>query len=231
MIPFGFFTPFLLFVAFLLLLLVTLSVPIIKTIFLWRLSVGASSGLLNSSVADSVTFGVWGYCTTGASVSVVGIHHNTAAECSPHHLGYTFDGPVSQALHVSGIENTISRSLTGALALNIVVVVLTFITLLISLFMLRRGRNGTSRLPSLLALGAGLLTALLTTILFLIDVILVALVRNRVKKDTDGAVNLNWGNAVWMTLAATVLLWIATVGACAGVCGGNRRRVSENEKY
>lgn len=61
--------------------------------------------------------------------------------------------------------------------------------------MLHRGSNGTSRLPSLLTLGVGLTAALLTTIAFLIDVILVAIARNHVK-DLNQDVSLNWGNAV-----------------------------------
>jgi len=232
MFALGLLTPVLLFVSFLLLLLVTLSIPIIKTIFLFRLTADASSGLLDSSASASVSFGVFGYCTSGIDVSVIGINHDTAAQCSKAHLGYTFDSTVANALHVSGFENLISKTLTGVLALHPVVVALTFVTLLISLFMLRRGSNGTSRLPSLLALIMGLLTAILTTVVFLIDVILVAVVRNHVHKDTNGALTLTWGNAVWMTLAATIILWIANVGACAGVCGGNRRRTPvDDEKY
>ncbi|KAJ7219178.1 pali-domain-containing protein [Mycena pura] len=211
-------TPVLLFIAFLLLLLVTLSVPIIKSIFLFRLTAAGSSGLIDSSASSSVVFGVWGYCTSGVDVSIVGIDRNTAAQCSKRHLGYTFDSTVAKALHVNGFENLITKSLTAA------IVALTFVTLLISLFMLRRGANGTSRLPSLLALVVGLITAVLTTVVFLIDVILVAVVRSKVHKDTDGLLTLTWGNAVWMTLAAAILLWVANVGSCAGVCGGNRRR-------
>jgi len=224
MFQLGLLTPVFLFVAFLLLLLVTLSVPITKTIFLFRLTAAASSKLLDSSASTSVVFGVFGYCTSGADVSIVGINHDTPAECSKRHLGYTFDSTVSEALHVSGLENDISKGLTAVLALHPVVVALTFVTLLISLFMLRRGSNGTSRLPSLLALGMGIFTAVLTTIVFLIDCILVAVVRKHVHKDSDGILTLTWGNAVWMTLVAALLLWIANVGSCAGVLGGNRRR-------
>jgi len=219
-------TPALLFVAFLLLLLATLSVPIIKTIFLFRLTAAGSSGLLDSSVSTSVVFGVWGYCTSGVDVSIVGINHDTAAVCSRRHLGYTFDSTVEKVLHVSGLENDISHALTGVLALHPVVVALTFVTFLISLFMLRRGPNGTSRLPSLLALGLGLFTAFLTTVVFLIDCILVAVTRKHLHKDSDGLITLTWGNAVWMVLVAAILLWIANVGSCAGVCGGNRRRTT-----
>ncbi|KAJ7172579.1 pali-domain-containing protein [Mycena filopes] len=225
-------SPMCLAIAFLLLLLATLSVPITHTIFLFRLTASAKSGLFDSSVGASVVFGVWGYCTSGADVSILGIDHDTAGKCSKPHLGYTFDDTVAEVLHVSGLEKAISRTLTAALALHPVVVALTFVTLLISLFMLRRGSNGTSRLPSLLALVLGLITAILTTIIFLIDVILVAEVHKHLRADTDNVLNLNWGNAVWLTLTAVILLWIANVGSCAGVCGGNRRRATADaEKY
>ncbi|KAJ7774722.1 pali-domain-containing protein [Mycena metata] len=225
-------TPVCLAIAFLLLLLATLSVPITKTIFLFRLTAAAKSGLFDSSVGGSVVFGVWGYCTSGVDVSIVGINHDTAAECSKPHLGYTFDSTVSQVLHVSGLENAISKTLTAALALHPVVVALTFVTLLISLFMLRRGSNGTSRLPSLLALALGIITAILTTLIFLFDVVLVAEVHKHIRADTDNVLDLKWGNAVWLTLTAAILLWVANVGSCAGVCGGNRRRTTvDAEKY
>lgn len=73
---------------------------------------------------------------------------------------------------------------------------LAFITLLTSLFILRRGSNGTSRLPSLITTAVGSLAAVLTTVVFLIDVILVAVVRHRVSDATDGKAQLTWGNGV-----------------------------------
>lgn len=58
-------TPFFLFVAFLLLLLVSLSLPIIKSIFLFRLTANDTASFLHASASASgeVRFGVWGYCT------------------------------------------------------------------------------------------------------------------------------------------------------------------------
>ena len=56
------------FVAFLLLLLVSLSVPIIKSLYLFQLSADASSSLLDSHASASVRFGVWGYCSSDADI-------------------------------------------------------------------------------------------------------------------------------------------------------------------
>ncbi len=51
-------------------------------------------------------------------------------------------------------------------------------------------------MPSLCTLGIGLVAAILTTIAFLIDVIVVAIIRHRVNDETDGQLQLTWGNAV-----------------------------------
>lgn len=59
--------PFFYFVAFMLLLLVSLSVPIIKTIFLFRL-VGHEALLLYSATGN-VWLGVWGYCISPLDAS------------------------------------------------------------------------------------------------------------------------------------------------------------------
>ncbi|TFK42679.1 actin cortical patch SUR7/pH-response regulator pali [Crucibulum laeve] len=221
--------PLLIFIAFILLLLVSLSAPIIKSIFLFRLAANVSSGLLNSNANGKVNFGVWGYCVSAIQVSVAGFDRSRGAQCSGTHLGYTIDETIASVLNADDIRNVLSRTTTAALVIHPIACGLTFLTFIISLFILRRGSNGTSRLPSLLTLGVGLTAALLTTVVFLIDVIFVAVVRHRVRDASDGNLTLTWGNAVWMTLGATVALWLAMVGACAGVCacGGRNRRKAE----
>jgi len=58
------------FLATFLLLLVSLSVPIIKSIDLFDLSVNYRGGSLTKSGVDAVVkFGVWGYCRSSIEVS------------------------------------------------------------------------------------------------------------------------------------------------------------------
>lgn len=96
--------------------------------------------------------------------------------------------------------------------------VLSFIFLLATIYHLaRRHTLAHSRRTAFCILFLGLLTALLSTIIFLIDVILVAIVRHRIKNDSDGIISLGWGNAVWMTLGATIVLWLALVSSALGV--------------
>ncbi|KAH7923506.1 pali-domain-containing protein [Leucogyrophana mollusca] len=214
--PIAALTPFMLFVAFILLFLVSLSVPIIKAIYLFRLAAQESSGTFDVSASGNVDFGVWGYCLSAVEVSVLGIDHNTAAHCSPIKLGFTFDSTIADALHASDIENALSRTLTAVLVLHPLACGFTFLALLVSLYTLYRGHSytsGTGALPSrtisICALATTLLSAFLTILVFLIDAILVDVVRNKVYSDSDGALTLTWGNAVWMALGATIAVWIA----------------------
>ncbi|THH19400.1 hypothetical protein EW146_g1757 [Bondarzewia mesenterica] len=84
-----------------------------------------------------------------------------------------------------------------------------------------------------------LLAVLDTTVIFIIDVVLVAVVRSKVKDKTDGNLSsahvlsfLLWLPApancafwdvfvpqVWTVPGVVIALWISIVGACCGICG------------
>ncbi|CAL1704896.1 unnamed protein product [Somion occarium] len=221
-------TPLLIFVAFLLLLLVSLSVPVIKSIYLFRLTANINASLLDSRATGSARFGVWGYCLSAIDVSIIGFNHNSPAQCSKAKLGYTFDNNVEMVLRVNGLTDDVSRAITTALVLHPIACGFTFLALLTSLFIIRRRGGNVSRLAYLVTLGTGLLAAVLTTIVFLIDVIFVAIVRHRVNNESDDSLNFDWGNAVWMALGATIALWGALVGACAGIFNCGRRQKDVN---
>lgn len=126
----------------------------------------------------------------------------------------------------SGIDDSldaISRTVTTVLILHPIACALAFLAFLCSLLLLRR-RAGISRGAALATLIATLLAALLATAVFLLDVVLVAVVRSHVRDQTDGAVSLTWGNAVWMALGATVALWLALLGAACGLFQVRRAR-------
>lgn len=62
-------TPVMLLITFLLLLLVSLSVPIVKTIYLFQITADVSSSILKPGASGAVKFGVFGYCFSGVDVS------------------------------------------------------------------------------------------------------------------------------------------------------------------
>ena len=65
--------PFTFFVAFLLLLIATLSVPILKNVYVFELGAALSvgSGLLSASASVVVKFGVFGWCSSPVSFQCV----------------------------------------------------------------------------------------------------------------------------------------------------------------
>jgi hypothetical protein len=224
---FGWLTPFLNFAAFLLLLLVTLSVPIIKDIYLFRLAANYSNSFVSSaSATGNVKFGIWGYCTQGIKGSAFGITKSVANECSPKKLGYSIDGRVSELLGVDRFVNITSKALTAVLVLHPIACGLAFIALILS-FIMARPTSGTTRFSSLMTLLASLLAAVLTTAIFVIDVVLVAVVRHHVRDQSDNNVTAKYGNGVWMVLGAMIALWLAIITATCGIFQilRNRRNV------
>ena len=132
--------PILLAVAWLLLLLVSIT-PIPKSIYFLQIAADVSSSFLKSGVSGSVRFGVWGYCTSGLDTSyvsvsnsirhmrsfhypvisrILGFSHDTSGGCSPRHLGYQIDPSVAKALHVDDLTDAISDTLSAALVLHVI---------------------------------------------------------------------------------------------------------------
>ncbi|TRM61896.1 hypothetical protein BD626DRAFT_405068 [Schizophyllum amplum] len=189
-------SPLLTFAAFVLLLLVSLSTPIIKSIHIFSVTSDVTTSIFNTDVGVSgyADFGVWGYCTSDITVS-----------------------------GVSGYEDTISKGTTAALVLHPIACGLTFLAFLVSLLMVFRARvEGTARFASICSLVWGILAAILTTAVFLIDIIFVAIVRNKVRDESDNEVDLHFDNAIWMVLGAAVALWLSLIGGCCGVCACGR---------
>lgn len=60
----------------------------------------------------------------------------------------------------------------------------------------KRGSTGATRIGSLATLVVGILAALITTIVFFIDIGLVASVMHKLNNETHGDLQLKWGNAV-----------------------------------
>jgi hypothetical protein len=98
-----------------------------------------------------------------------------------------------------------------------------FLALVLSLIAARPSR-GTTRFSTLLTLLSSLLAALVATAVFIVDIVLVAIVRNKVNDATDN-VDPKWGNAIWMTLGAAVALWLSLVFAACGLFQIRRSRL------
>jgi len=230
------------FLATLLLLLVSLSVPIIKSIALFDLSISyRSSSLIDSGINAVVEFGVWGYCHSAIEVSFLGTGTQTRPTCSAPKLGYQFDSATAHALKLDDLTNIVSKALTTALVLHPVVCGLAFISFALTLFALFRRwrhfqlygteRDGRSRLTSITCFAIILPAALLTTVVFIVDIVLVAVARKKIRDALNDSVSvdLTWDSAVWLTLVAALALWFALF---ATICPcGSRLRYRKRTYY
>ncbi|KAF9780559.1 pali-domain-containing protein [Thelephora terrestris] len=230
------------FLATLLLLLVSLSVPIIKSIDLFTLSISYGSGtLINSSINAVMMFGVWGYCHSSIEVSLFGTGTQTKPSCSTPKLGYQLDSATARALQLADLTNIVSKALTVPLVLHPIACVLAFLSFIVTLFALFRRRrhfetygterDGRSRFTSIITFAIILPAAILTTVVFIVDVVLVAIARNKLRDALDGSrsIQLTWDSGVWMTLVATLALWFALF---ATVCPcGSRLRYRKRTYY
>ncbi|EJU05373.1 hypothetical protein DACRYDRAFT_19897 [Dacryopinax primogenitus] len=219
---------FFFFSSFILLLLVALSVPIIKQIFLLTATVNVTGSVLGTtgSAAESVDFGVWGWCAGDATLTVAGqTDELVAPQCSSPQLGYVLDPTVSGILELSGTSaqdsQLLQKGVTVALILHPIAAALALLTCLFS-FLLLRPYASWCDLCGLLPVA--LLSTATTTVIFVVDLVFVIIARSKVSDATGGAVALGFGNGVWMVLGAMVAVWLGLFGVFGAVCCGGTDR-------
>lgn len=205
----------LLFIAFIIFLLVALSMPIIKTVYLLKVTALTNPKLPITNIATVLKFGVWGLC---ASSALDGI--GDYGECFGPQLGYTIP---SNLITLTGLNPSIVqillRTVVVLLVLHPVAAGLSFITFINSLFL-------GSHAVSIVALLFAVITSLVSTVVFGIDLALVLVAKSNVKDIKVGHFQVDWGNGVWMVLTATILTWAAVflLSARACYCCGIRRK-------
>ncbi|KAJ6631519.1 hypothetical protein B0H10DRAFT_2299889 [Mycena sp. CBHHK59/15] len=207
----------LLFTAFLLSLLIAVSLPILKPIYLLRFFSVANNGQPATSIATELRFGVWGVCAN--SVLDEPTVFTNDGECFGPQLGYTVPDSIISLTGISpSIVSVVLRALLVVLILHPIAAALSFLALVSSLFL-------ASHAFSILALALALFAALLSTVVFVIDIALVLVAKSQVSQIPTFQFAIEWGNAPWMGLAAAVLTWLAvgTLSARACYCLGVRR--------
>ncbi|KAI8992788.1 hypothetical protein BD414DRAFT_482207 [Trametes punicea] len=189
-----------LFCAFVLLFLVSISLPYLTVIDIARVKFksGSPSVDQDTNPIQQIRFGTWASCWYEDS----GIR-----ACSPADNAYstTIFGPNRQDFV------TIAPSWTRGLAVHPVATGVTFIALLLSL--------STHVLFTLLASLTAFLAALLTLIAFAIDIALYAWLKHQMSKLAGVGSNTDTAPGFWMTFVAFLLLCFA---GCT-VCFGRRR--------
>jgi hypothetical protein len=169
-------------------------------------------------------------------ISFFGTGTQAKPSCSSPKLGYQFDSATASALYVlscstpelrftyplrqsqlDDLTHIVSKALTAALVLHPIACGLAFISLAVTIFALLRRRrhfqihgterDGRSRFTSIITFAIILPAALLTTVVFIVDVVLVAIARNKLRDSLDGSrsVSLTWDSAVSLNVSSRTL--------------------------
>ncbi|KAJ6508856.1 hypothetical protein C8R45DRAFT_815802, partial [Mycena sanguinolenta] len=182
--------------------LVGLSLPIIKQVYLLKLS-STSQGQPATSVATELRFGVWGLCANRYS-----------AECFGPMLGYTVPANIIALTGVStSIVNVVQESLLVVLVLHVVAAGLSLVTLASSLFL-------ASHALSILSLVLAIITAIVSSVVFAIDVAIVVVAKQQVPTLAASGLQfaIGWGNGPWLGLVAVILTWMAVIVLSMRAC-------------
>ncbi|VDC03010.1 unnamed protein product [Peniophora sp. CBMAI 1063] len=208
----SFTTGFFLFSAFVLLLLVALSLPIIKSIYLLELE-ATTVQIINSSIGTSLRFGVWGFCVNSAVVPA-GVFTNNG-DCQGPQLGYTLNSELFQLIIGQNEDiDIVLKGVTVLLVLHPIAAGLALLTALPIFLGCLRFHNG----PWILSLILSILTSVVSAVVFAADLALVLIARDRLKAVSSVDLAVNWGPGVWMVLAGMVCSWIALIAISAKVC-------------
>ncbi|PPQ81041.1 hypothetical protein CVT24_007503, partial [Panaeolus cyanescens] len=206
----SFITSFLLACAFILFLLVSLSLPIIKPIYLLVFKATTIAPQAPLSIATELRFGIWGVCAS--SLLNQPTLTTNPGTCYGPQLGYTVPAYLSTAIAVpQPIINALQHTLLLVLILHPITAALTLIAFFFSLFL-------ASKAFSVFTLIWLVFTALVVSASVGIDVALVLVAKREVDKLQNFDFEIVFGNAVWMAVGGLVLVWLAVVVVSARAC-------------
>jgi lysylphosphatidylglycerol synthetase-like protein (DUF2156 family) len=141
-------------------------------------------------------------------------------------LGYDVPEYFSAALKVSqSLVQAVEKGLLAILILHPIAAGLATASFLTSLFL-------ASHAFSIFSLILTIITAVLSSVLFVIDLVLVLVANANVKNLRDLKVSVSFGNAVWLILVAVVFCWAAviTLSARACFCMGVRKHPEDDSR-
>ncbi|CAE6446894.1 unnamed protein product [Rhizoctonia solani] len=218
----GFIVPCLVFLGFTLLLLVSLSTPIIKTISLLSVKGGDfRATFIGPIISGDIEFGVWGYCVSEAKALFLGFNVWETKHCTRIGLRYDIDNRLLDFLGLANHKNTITYALMFILGLHPTACGLALLALLFALML-----QLPCRPPNLITTLTWVfltLSTIATTISLAIDMTIINSARYKASTTTDSKVEISYGNVIWMMCGATIALWTAAIGAHYDASVKNRR--------
>jgi hypothetical protein len=180
---------FLLLAAWVLLLVVSISSPVVNDIALLKVSLGNSS---------TVSFGSFGYCVLDAATGNSNIQKTDW--CSKSEIGYKPADIMSQidGTNFNFAATHTADGLTNAFVLHPIACFVAFIAFLLSV--------GAGIFGSIFAAMVAFVAWVITLVVMAIDFASMGLIKHHVNDDGSGN-HAKWASAVWMTLAAMLALF------------------------
>jgi hypothetical protein len=214
----------LLFTAFLLFLLVSLSLPIIKPIYLFSVK-SATTRTEDLSLAQELRFGVWGVCAVSALAQPSLI--NNRAQCIGPTLDFTVPPSIADLVGVPPtVLSAVSSALFVVLVLHPIVTGLSFLNFITAWFV-------SSHAFAIFALVVSIVNALAGTVTLAIDLAIVLVARAQLEELNNLDFELVIGNGLWMMVAALACIWIAVIviSSRACLCFGHSRRTHSSSSF
>lgn len=228
-----------LFICFVLLLLVSISTPIIKGLYLVIAQViTVNPQPANPSVTE-IRFGIWGFCANRCVWRVCSVggfaeqEHSAIGnstfftdhgECIRPHLGYQLDPAIMALTGHPLVAQQLERTLTAVFVLHPISAGLVLLALIFAIPASR------SKYYGILALLIQFVAASLTTAVLAVDFTLIAELMDDDGPLASNAFDVDFGNCPWIVLGATLLIWfcvgISSIVVC-NCCGCGRKRVWE----
>ncbi|GAA6005152.1 hypothetical protein JCM10207_008524 [Rhodosporidiobolus poonsookiae] len=187
-----------------LLVLVTVSTPLLKSIYFLKASIDVSVG--STDVSGEVTLGTFGYCVDST--------------CTDPKLGYSLD--IASLLDIngslSGISNSVLKWITYLLILHPIAAAFGVISTIFGGLAHMHGFAGTALTTCFASFAATF--ALLA---FIFDIVVFVIAKKRIESsDVGGSAEL--GSACWMTLAAMIMYALSGCFFGCGACIIRKRR-------
>ncbi|CAK7235849.1 hypothetical protein SBRCBS47491_009435 [Sporothrix bragantina] len=196
---------FLLFAATILLLVVTISAPVVNNISLLKVEANDVSSGSN----PAITFGTFGYCS---------INNGGADACSPKKVGYN-PAAVVTAADVSTSFSTASedstKALTRVMILHPIATGVAFIAFLLAV--------GAGVVGSFLGAFVSLLTFIITAVVLITDFVLFHIIKDHVNDSNSGA-KAKYGVAIWLLLVAAICSLLGTLVVFFSCCSARMHR-------
>ncbi|BGP37412.1 hypothetical protein JCM10450v2_001322 [Rhodotorula kratochvilovae] len=213
MLGFHHFGTFLLFAATILLLVSSITSPVINDMPIARATMNVGSNPIKAN------FGVFGYCLTQDGAS---------DQCTSTQVGYQLPSALISLAESAGVlsdtEQTAINAVTSALILHPIACGVSFFAFLIAAC--------SDRLGFICASLIATLAAALALVAMILDLVLVAVVRKWFDRNSlDGVVDVSYSVGTWTTVAAFACLFVGVFTTLCACVTDRRRRRRDAYKY